>query len=125
MDLIDEYTSKLSNAPETSDDKEVLTKSYWQAQIDWLTERFPDGVYADVIGLCKAAPMDGEDGIIDQDFSLNAGRYVGVVIEDDGLTEEEFKEEMYSLNAKFAALSAAAKTLEELISNNLKELLGE
>ena len=80
---------------------------------------------SDVIGLCKAASMDGEDGIVDQDYSLNAGRYVGVVIEDDGLTQEEFKEEMYSLNAEFTALSAEAKSLEELISNNLKGLLGE
>lgn len=51
--------------------------------------------------------------------------YVGVVIEDDGLTQEEFKEEMYSLNAEFTALSAEAKTLEVLIANNLKGLLGE
>ena len=125
VDLLDEYKIELANAPESSDDKEVLIKSYWQSQIDWLTERFPDGVYADVIGLCKAAPMDGEDGIIDQDYSLNAGRYVGVVIEDDGLTYEEFREEMYSLNAEFTALSAEAKSLEELIVSNLKELLGE
>lgn len=123
--LIEEYKTALATAPETSDDKEVMTKSYWQAQIDWLTERFPDGKYKDIIGLCKAAPLDGEDGIIDQDYSLNAGRYVGVVIEDDGLTQEEFKEEMLSLNSEFAALSAEAKVLEELIANNLKELLSE
>ena len=123
--MIDEYKTELANAPETSDDKEVLTKAYWQSQIDWLTERFPDGVYKDVIGLCKAAPMDDEDGIIYQDYSLNAGRYVGVVIEDDGLTQEEFKEEMLSLSAEFTALSTEAKKLEELIANNLKGLLGE
>lgn len=125
VDLLDEYQTELANAPESSDDKEVLTKDYWQSQIDWLTERFPDGVYADVIGLCKVAPLDGEDGIIDQDYSLNAGRYVGVVIEDDGLTKEEFKEEMLSLNSEFTSLSAEAKKLEKLIANNLKELLGE
>lgn len=125
VELLDEYKIELANAPETSDDKEVLTKAYWQSQIDWLTERFPDGVYADVIGLCKAAPMDGEDGIIDQDYSLNVGRYVGVVIEDDGLTQEEFKREIYSLNSEFASLSAEARELEKLIANNLKELLGE
>jgi len=123
--LLDEYKTELANAPESSDDKEVLTKDYWQSQIDWLTERFPDGVYTDVIGLCKAAPMDGEDGIIDQDYSLNAGRYVGVVIEDDGLTKEEFKEEMLSLNSEFISLSAKTRDLEKLISNNLKGLLGE
>ncbi len=124
-DLIDEYKKELAHAPETSDDKEILTKAYWQSQIDWLKERFPEGVYADVIGLCKAAPMEGEDGIIDQDYSLNAGRYVGVVIEDDGLTKEEFKEEMRSLHSEFTSLSAGARELEELITNNLKELLGE
>lgn len=48
-----------------------------------------------------------------------------MVIEDDGLTQEEFKEEMYSLHAEFTALSAEAKNLEELIANHLKELLGE
>ena len=44
VDLIDEYKVELANAPESSDDKEILTKAYWQSQIDWLTERFPDGV---------------------------------------------------------------------------------
>ena len=125
VDLLDEYKIELEKAPESSGDKEVLTKDYWQAQIDWLTARFPDGVYTDVIGLCKVAPMDGEDGIIDQDYSLNAGRYAGVVIEDDGLTQEEFKEEILSLNAEFTSLSAEAKKLEELIAKNLKGLLGE
>lgn len=56
---------------------------------------------------------------------MNAGRYVGVVIEDDGLTQEEFKEKILSLNSEFTALSAEAKNLEELIANNLKGLLGE
>lgn len=124
VDLIGEYKKSLEKAPETSEDKEVLTKAYWQSQIDWLTERFPDGVYADVIGLCKVAHMNGEDGIIDQDYSLNAGRYVGVVIEDDGLTQEEFKKEMFSLNDEFASLSTDAKELEKSINSNLKELLG-
>lgn len=123
--LIEEYKTAIAAAPETSDDKEVKPKAYWHEQIDWLTERFPDGKYHDIIGLCKAAPLDGEDGIIDQDYSLNAGRYVGVVIEDDGMTQEEFKEEMLSLNSEFASLSAEAKALEEVIADNLKGLLGE
>ena len=123
--LIAEYQSALADAPEESDDKETRTKSYWQAQIDWLTERFPDGVYRDVIGLCKAAKLDGEDGIIDQDYSLNAGRYVGVVIEDDGMTEEEFRETMLGLNAEFESLNGEAKKLEKQIAKNVKALFGE
>ena len=104
-ELIAEYETALAAAPEESDDKEIKPKSYWQEQIDWLNERFPDGEYRDVIGLCKAAPIeygddnkDDEDGIKDQDYSLNAGRYVGVVIEDDGMTEAEFKDTMLGLN---------------------------
>ncbi len=123
--LLSEYQSELNNAPEESDDKEVKTKAYWQSQLDWLNERFPDGTYRDVIGLCKAAKLDGEDGIIDQDYSLNAGRYVGVVIEDDGMTEEEFKETMLGLNRELTELNNEAKELEAQIAENIKALFGE
>ncbi|MBO5934430.1 MAG: N-6 DNA methylase [Clostridia bacterium] len=124
-DLINEYKLMLADAPETSEDKDILTKSYWQSQIDWLLERFPDGEYRDVVGLCKVAKLDGEDGIIDQDYSLNPGRYVGVVIEDDGMTAEEFKAEMISLNNAFSKLNGEAHSLETIIANNLKGLFGE
>ncbi len=123
-DLIEEYRSAMVTAPETSEDKEEKTKAYYQAQIDWLSERFPDGVYCDVVGLCKVARLDGEDGIIDQDYSLNAGRYVGVVIEDDGLTAEAFKSEMLALNEELFRFNTEAKVLEESIDTNLKSLLG-
>ena len=125
VNLIEEYKANLEKAPEVSDDKDIMPKTYWQAQIDWLTERFPEGKYQDVIGLCKVAKLDGEDGIIDQDYSLNAGRYVGVVIEDDGMTAEEFKAEMLSLNSELEKLNGEARSLEEQISENLMELLGK
>lgn len=120
--LLAEYREAMAAAPETAEDKEEKTKAYYQAHIDWLTERFPDGVYCDVVGLCKVAKLDGEDGIIDQDYSLNAGRYVGVVIEDDGLTAEEFKAEMLALNKKLETLNTEASVLESLISDKLKTL---
>jgi len=123
--LIKEYEAALEAAPETTDDKEIKTKAYWQSQLDWLNERFPNGVYRDVIGLCKAAKLGGEDGIIDQDYSLNAGRYVGVVIEDDGMTEAEFKATMLGLNAEFEKLNAEARELEAQIAGNIKALFGE
>ena len=123
--LLSEYQSELNNAPEESDDKEVKTKAYWQSQLDWLNERFPDGTYRDVIGLCKAAKLEGEDGIIDQDYSLNAGRYVGVVIEDDGMTKEEFRETMLGLNRELTELNNEAKELEAQIAENIKALFGE
>ena len=120
--LLAEYRASLADSPETAEDKETKTKAYWQSQIDWLTERFPEGSYRDVVGLCKAAKLEGEDGIKDQDYSLNAGRYVGVVIEDDGMTEEEFRETMLSLNKELTALNDEAKKLELEISRNLRGL---
>jgi type I restriction enzyme M protein len=125
VDLIEEYKQLMANSPETADEKEVKTKDYFKTQIDWLLERFPNGEYQDVIGLCKVAKLDGEDGIIDQDYSLNAGRYVGVVIEDDGLTAEEFKAEMLSLNSELEKLNSEARALEEKIADNLKGLFNE
>ncbi|MCL1851817.1 MAG: type I restriction-modification system subunit M [Peptococcaceae bacterium] len=122
--LLNEYRAALAAAPEISDDEDTPPKTYWQEQIDWLTSRFPDGEYVDVIGLCKGAKLDGEDGIIDQDYSLNPGRYVGVVIEDDGMTEEEFKLEMRLLNAEFLTLNGKAQKLERAIVENLRSLLG-
>lgn len=125
VNLIEEYKANLEKAPEVSEDKDIMPKSYWQAQIDWLAERFPEGKYRDVIGLCKAAKLDGEDGIIDQDYSLNAGRYVGVVIEDDGLTAEEFKKEMLSLNSELERLNNEALSLECIIASNIEGLFYE
>lgn len=124
-ELINEYKELITLAPEEAEDKDTKTKTYYQAQIDWLLERFPNGEYQDVIGLCKVAKLEGEDGIIDQDYSLNAGRYVGVVIEDDGMTEEEFKDTILSLNAELTTLNAQAKELEEQITANLAGLFGE
>ena len=93
-----------------------------QEQVDWLLERWPKGEYQDVIGLCKVAKLDGEDGIADQDYSLNAGRYVGVVIEDDGMTEEEFKAEMKKMNDELLSLNTEANNIMQEIQNNLLEL---
>ncbi len=93
-----------------------------QEQADWLLERWPDGKYHDVIGLCKVAQLDGEDGIKDQDYSLNAGRYVGVVIEDDGMTEQEFADTMKDLNTEFSKLNVEALKLQDAIGENMKKL---
>ena len=120
--LIKEYETNMANAPETSDEEDNPPKSYWQANIDWLKERFPEGKYRDVIGLCKVAKLEGEDGVKDQDYSLNPGRYVGVVIEDDGMTEEEFKEKICSLKDEYNSISNDISKLEEVLNSNIKEL---
>lgn len=117
--LIKEYETSRDKA----DSEEGM--KYFQKQINWLLERFPDGKYQDVIGLCKVAKLDGEDGVIDQDYSLNPGRYVGVVIEDDGMTAEQFKDSLSKLNDEFKQLNEEAKELEEQIEKNLDSLVIE
>ena len=90
--------------------------------IHWLQERFPTAEYEDVTGLCKLAdPTE----LKEQDYSLNPGRYVGVVIEEDGKTEEEFIEKLLATNDEFETLSATARQLENVISKNVKAVAGE
>ena len=101
--------------------KALLAKQqYFEAQIAWLNERFPTGVYEDVTGLCKAASLAE---IEEQDWSMNPGRYVGVVIEEDGLTEEEFLTEMKERNLLFNSLNNRANELNETIELNFKSIL--
>lgn len=92
---------------------------YFESHIRWLNERFPNGVYEDVTGLCKVATAKQ---IEEQNYSLNPGRYVGVVIEEDGLTEDEFLSEMKGRHAELNQLKKKAKTLEDAISNNMSSL---
>ena len=132
--LLADYRTKLAEAPEVSDDEDIMPKSYWQSNIDWLTERFPEGKYRDVVGLCKVATIGKvyddkgkfvgyeDDSIGDQDFSLNPGRYVGVVIEDDGLTQDEFKQRMMAYYMALSKLNEEAHGLEKKISNDLISL---
>jgi type I restriction enzyme M protein len=83
---------------------------------------FPKAQYEDVTGLCKLAnPAD----VKEQEYSLNPGRYVGVVIEEDGKTEEEFVSEMLDLGDELSNLSRAAGNLEANISANIKALIGD
>ena len=102
--------------------KKVKDTEYFFFHVSWLQERFPDAKYEDVTGLCKLASMDE---IKEQEYSLNSGRYVGVVIEEDGKTEEEFIEEILSMNDELSKLNADAKELEKIINKNIRQVAGE
>lgn len=88
--------------------------------IEWLQHRFPKAAYEDVTGLCKLAT---QAEIEEQDWSLNPGRYVGVVIEEDGKTEEEFLADLETSADDLTALNTAARDLESLIATNVAALL--
>jgi type I restriction enzyme M protein len=63
--------------------------------------------------------------VAEQDFSLNPGCYVGVVIEEDGKTEEEFLAEILDLNGELERLNAEARQLEGIIGHNVRQLAGD
>lgn len=88
--------------------------------IRWLQDRFPEAKYEDVTGLCKLANLEE---VKEQDYSLNAGRYVGVVIEEDGKTEEEFLAEMGEMNVSLLSLSEQSDKLSKMIQENMKLML--
>lgn len=90
--------------------------------IHWLQERFPEAKYEDVTGLCKLADLDE---IKEQDYSLNPGRYVGVVIEEDGKTEEEFIEALLDQQLELDRLMDNATELASVIAGNTKTIAGE
>lgn len=102
--------------------QEIKDAEYFFTHINWLQERFPEAKYEDVTGLCKLATPDE---IKEQDYSLNPGRYVGVVIEEDGKTEEEFVAEILSLNEELQKLNSEARELEAIIDHNIRQLTGE
>jgi len=118
---VDRAVKQLKTALETLH-AEVKSAESFFAHIHWLQERFPRAQYEDVTGLCKLADPDE---IKEQDYSLNPGRYVGVVIEEDGKTEEEFIETMLDYDSQLNELNASVKDLEQIVSANVRAITGE
>jgi type I restriction enzyme M protein len=93
--------------------------AYFEAQLAWLNGHFPEGVYRDVEGLCyRASRAD----IAKQQYSLNPGRYVGVALEDDGRTPEEFREFVEAQAATLARLHTEADQLQDDIARDVATL---
>ena len=65
---------------------------------------------------------DKTDYVDEQDYSLNAGRYVGVEIEDDNITEEEFELKISSKLNSFKRLNKESHILENSILNNFNKI---
>jgi type I restriction enzyme M protein len=118
---VDRKTKALKGALEELHTEVKHSEKFYQ-DIHWLQERFPEAKYEDVTGLCKLADLAE---IKEQDYSLNPGRYVGVVIEEDGKTEEEFIEAMVSFEAQLSELNKSAKGLEQIVSSNVRAITGE
>ena len=85
---------------------------------EMLEEKFPDGKYMDVPGLCKVATIQEIEA---QGWSLNPGRHVGVAErkEDDF----DFRERLEELNEELEMLNAEARELEGRIAENVMKLM--
>ena len=117
---IDRRTKALKTALEELH-LEVKNAEAYYRHIHWLQERFPNAEYEDVTGLCKLATPEE---IKEQDYSLNPGRYVGVVIEEDGKTEEEFIADILAMNDELTSLNSTTRELESVIDHNIAQIAG-
>jgi type I restriction enzyme M protein len=75
--------------------------------------------YRDIPGLCKAV---GIQDIAAQGWSLNPGRYVGMAA-GEAVSDEDFKEQLETLNEELETLNAQARDLEQTIAGNVAEIL--
>ncbi|MBR2869689.1 MAG: SAM-dependent DNA methyltransferase [Clostridia bacterium] len=83
----------------------------------WLYEKFGDGEYKDILGLCKCASIEE---IEQKGWSLTSGAYVGVApVEDDGV---DFAERMAEIHAELLALQSESNELMTTISKNMEEM---
>lgn len=83
----------------------------------WLTEKFAEGTYTDVPGLCKVATIAE---IEEKNWSLTPGAYVGItpIKEDD----ENFEERMIVIHQELLTLQEEANILMDTISANFEGL---
>ena len=83
----------------------------------WLYEKFGEGEYQDVPGLCKVA---SRAEITEKNYSLTPGAYVGVAaVEDDGV---DFAQRMGEIHRELLKLQAESNELMQTISKNMKEM---
>ena len=83
----------------------------------WLYEKFGDGEFRDVLGLCKAA---SRAEIEEKGYSLTPGAYVGgAPVEDDGV---DFAQRMGEIHRELLELQKESNELMETISRNWEEM---
>ena len=83
------------------------------------SEVYATMAYRDVPGLCRAATLKEIEA---QGWSLNPGRYVGVAA-GEAVSDEDFKEQLSTLNEELETLNTAARKLETTIAGNVTEIL--
>ena len=83
----------------------------------WLYEKFGEGKYTDIPGLCKMATLEEIEA---KGYSLTPGAYVGVApTEDDGV---DFHQRMTEIHKELLSLQEESNRLMETISKNWEEM---
>lgn len=96
---------------------EIMDQLTVAKEANWLYEKFGEGTYVDVLGLCKVATISE---IEEKGWSLTPGAYVGVApVEDDGV---DFEERMAEIHRELLSLQAESNDLMDTISQNMKEM---
>lgn len=114
--------SKKNEAPTVRDAvlEALKQATYFIHQVHWLHSRFPQALFEDVAGLCKAVSIED---IAANDYSLTPGRYVGVAAAAEN-DEDDFAETLRGIHAELAELNDKAVELAGRIASNFEELLG-
>jgi type I restriction enzyme M protein len=137
-DRVEQLTSELANCRAEAKEKvaqaDKRSKKKVQAEYDdrisaleqtltvakealWLYEKFGEGEYQDIPGLCKIA---SRSEIAEKNYSLTPGAYVGVAAaEDDGV---DFAQRMAEIHKELLKLQAESNELMATISKNMKEM---
>ena len=108
----------LETHPDTGNDGSYSLDSFFNSDSGDVTEGKLE--YQDIAGLCKVAT---KAEIIEQGYSLNPGRYVGVT-EGEQEHDEDFFVKLEFLQEELEALNAEAHKLETSISENIVKVLG-
>ncbi|MEO6316765.1 MAG: hypothetical protein ABIU63_15140, partial [Chitinophagaceae bacterium] len=118
LDTLKNIQQQLSGNPDEEEPGLLHETEYFYKQANWLTSRFPDGVYADVEGLCKVV---SQAEIEAKDWSLSPGRYVGV----DTATDDDFdyEERLNEIHIELNGLNEEAIALANAISENYKTVV--
>ncbi|MGB4328562.1 MAG: N-6 DNA methylase [Tenuifilum sp.] len=117
LDQLKNLQQQLSGNPDEEEPGLLHDTEYFYKQARWLTNRFPDGVYTDVEGLCKVVTIKEIEA---KDWSLSPGRYVGV----DTTTDDDidYEERLREIHVELQSLNEEAIQLVQTIMNNFKEL---
>jgi len=102
----------LETHPDTGNDGNYSIDSFFKNEKG-------DFAYQDIAGLCKVAT---KAEIVEQGYSLNSGRYVGVA-EGEHEHDEDFAVKLEALQEELEGLNAEAHDIEKVISKNVNSVL--